>query len=109
MLLSCLLAVTFAVCVGVAMYFDANTDVRREVTTDATWEVRHEGPLRVVYLSFPEFPQFAEEAVISERLVEYLKTNNPDSVRVTMTVVYDFDEARIKGPTLTADGINLDE
>ena len=98
-----------AVFVATAMYVDANTGVRREATTTATWTMRHEGGIPIAYLRFPHYPQFGEEAVTSDRLVKYLKTKAPNTLRATMIIVYDFDEVRSKGPTLTADGITLDE
>jgi hypothetical protein len=109
LVLSCVLTVVLAVCISVAMYIDANTAIRREVTTDATWHIRHDGLTHIVDLSFPEFPDFAEEAVLSDRLEEHLKTRNPATVRATMVVVYDFDKPTTKGPTLVVDGIHLDE
>jgi hypothetical protein len=86
-----------------------HTNVRRELVTNARWEIRPDGTMRVVYLTFPDFPRFAEEAVVSERLVEYLETQRPEVVRARMVVSYDFDEPRTKGPTLTVDGIEVEE
>ena len=103
------LLATLVVSAGVAAYTKSNTNVPRPVTTDARWEVRREGKTRIVYLTFPEFPRFAEEAVISERIAEYLETRNPERVRATMIVYFDFDRPRTKGPTLTIDGIEVDE
>lgn len=107
--LSCLLLVGLAVCLSVAAYINANTGIRREVTTDATWDIRHDGLTHIVYLSFPEFPNFAEEAILSDRLEEHLKTRNPATVRATMVIVYDFDEPTTKGPTRIVAGIHVDE
>ena len=109
LVLSCLLPVAFVVCLSVVMYIDATTSIRREVATDATWDIRHDGLTHIVYLSFPEFPDFGEEAILSDRLEEHLKTRNPATVRAMMVVVYDFDEPMTKGPTLVVDGIRLDE
>lgn len=94
--------------VAAAAYRAANSNVRRVVTTAARWEIRPDGTMRVVYLTFPEFPQFAEEAVVSERLVEYLETRRPELVRARMAVSYDLDEPRAKGPTLAVDGIAVE-
>jgi hypothetical protein len=100
---------TLVVAAGVAAYTRANTNVPRPLTTDARWEVRREGASRIVYLTFPEFPRFAEEAVISDRIADDLETRKPETVRATMVVYFDFDRPRTKGPTLAVDGIVVDE
>ena len=74
-------------CVATAMYVDPNTGVRREVTTTATWTIRHEGGIPIAYLRFPHYQQFGEEAVTSERRVKYLKTKSPSNLRVIMIIV----------------------
>jgi hypothetical protein len=103
------LLATLVISDAVAAYTKANTNVPRPVTTDARWDVRREGATRIVYLTFPEFPRFAEEAVISERFADDLEARHPETVRATMIVYFDFDEPRTKGPTLTVDGIAVDE
>jgi len=108
-LLVLLMAAIFSIGGAVAMYVHAHTNVRKRVTTHATWEIREEGSTRVVYLSFPKFPEFAEEAIVSERLEQYLTADRPATVRVTMVVVYDFDAPTTKGPVLSVDGIELDD
>ena len=95
-----------AVTVGV---FEQSTGVRREVSSIATWRISRIEDTRIIHFSFSEFPEFAEESVISEPLVAHLTATRPSHVTVTMVVIYDFGIARTKGPTLIVDGIRLDD